>query len=70
MKTSPTAPSPDSAVQEAQKLYREFHARCFWSFDPHLVVTADKINWVRRGLRHHGGMRGWKAAQRLPETPQ
>lgn len=52
-------------VAEAQRLYRQFHVRCFWSYRPDVVITADKVAWVRAGLRRHGGMAGWRAAQKL-----
>lgn len=58
------APSA-SVVAEAQRLYRLYHARCFWSYRPELVITPDRVEWVRNGLRRHGGMAGWRAAQRL-----
>lgn len=55
----------EGAVLQAQELYRKFHARCFWSYRADLEITAAKITWVRDGLRRHGGMAGWRAAQQL-----
>ena len=55
----------ESAVLQAQELYRKFHARCFWSYRADLKITPAKITWVRDGLRRHGGMAGWRAAERL-----
>jgi hypothetical protein len=33
----------ESAVLQAQELYRKFHARCFWSYRADLEITAAKI---------------------------
>ena len=59
-----TDPSP-AVTQEAQRLFREFHALCFWSHRPDLEITPDRVAWVREQLRRNGGMKGWRAAQRL-----
>jgi hypothetical protein len=53
------------AVREARRAYREFHASCFWSFDPDYRVTADDIPWVAERLMRFGGRRGWEIGARL-----
>ncbi len=52
-------------VREARRLYRRFHAECFWSFDPDYVVGKGDIAWVAEHLRRHGGRRAWEAAVKL-----
>lgn len=54
-------------VREARRAYRDFHASCFWSFDPDYVVTSKDIPWVVQHLQAHGARAGWeKAAQLCP----
>ena len=52
-------------IREARKLYRKFHARCFWSAPPDLKITGEDLDWVIRKLREQGGREGWEAAARL-----
>ena len=52
-------------VREAGRMYRRFHAECFWSFDPDYRVRSSDIAWVSRQLRKHGGRDAWEAAGRL-----
>lgn len=65
MKQTANSELPSSVIVDAQQLYREFHARCFWSYRPDLEITPRQVAWIRDGLRRHGGMAGWRAAQRL-----
>ncbi len=52
-------------VREARRMYRRFHAECFWSFDPTFVVRSSDVAWVAEQLRKNGGRRAWAAASRL-----
>ena len=52
-------------VREARRLYRRFHAECFWSFDPDYRVGSSDIAWVAQQLRKHGGRDAWEAAGKL-----
>jgi len=49
----------------ARQAFREFHAQCFWSYREDADITEDKISFVVRGLREHGGLAGYKAAAEL-----
>jgi hypothetical protein len=49
----------------ANRLYREFHARCFWHCPRELTITEELIPFVVKGLRAHGGHHGFKLAGRL-----
>jgi hypothetical protein len=65
------AQTPSSPPQErerlelANRLYREFHTRCFWHSPRDLVITADLLPFVVKGLRTHGGRRGFMLAGQL-----
>jgi hypothetical protein len=52
-------------VREARRMYRRFHAECFWSFDPHYRIGLSDIAWVAEQLRTHGGRDAWEAAGKL-----
>jgi len=52
-------------VELARQAFREFYARCFWSYREDLEITEEWIPFVIRGLRQHGGMSGYRAASKL-----
>jgi hypothetical protein len=52
-------------VREARRLYRRFYAKCFWSYDPKLVIGAADVAWVAQQLMKHGGREGWEAGAKL-----
>ncbi len=54
-----------SAMELAQRYYREFHILCFWHMKPDLTVTEDHIPAIVDGLRKHGGRKGMLAADQL-----
>ena len=58
-------------LELANQLYREFHTRCFWHSPRDLVITEDLLPFVVKGLRTHGGHRGFILAAKLqpPVTP-
>ena len=65
--------SPDQAramvrIREARKLFRAYHARCFWWAPADLVITPERVAWVADHLRKHGGRLEWRLAARL-EVP-
>jgi hypothetical protein len=76
----PTAESKCTRLELANQLFREFHTRCFWHSPRTLIVTEDLIPFVAKGLRTHGGRRGFLLADKLdssgtmcdpaPETPK
>lgn len=62
--------SPEQArdmvrVREARRAFRAFHAKCFWYLRPDLVATLDDVPEIVRGLRRHGGRKGFLIAARL-----
>ena len=52
-------------LQLAMDAYREFHAECFWYLRPDLPIDVAAIPEIARGLRRHGGRRGFLLAARL-----
>lgn len=52
-------------VREARKLFRKYHASCFWSSPPDLDIGKHDVEWVARTLMKHGDLEAWRAAQRL-----
>lgn len=69
-RTSRRVLTPDAAremvkVREARRLYRRFHAQCFWSYDPGYRIRKNDIGWVVEQLKKHGGREAWKQAVKL-----
>jgi hypothetical protein len=62
------AHKPELRIDLARRLYREFYAACFWHLKPDLDVTQEMIPIIVRGLRSHGGRRGFLAAAQLEES--
>lgn len=56
-------------LELANRLYREFRTRCFWHSPPDLVITEDLLPFVIKGLRTHGGHRGFQLAAQLQGQP-
>jgi hypothetical protein len=52
-------------LQLAQQLFNEFYGACFWHMKPDLLITQAMLPLITKGLRTHGGRRGWMAADRL-----
>ncbi|HKI32365.1 MAG TPA: hypothetical protein VKA46_10890 [Gemmataceae bacterium] len=67
-KLTPTIATPqngDERVELANQLFHEFHTRCFWHSPRDLVITEELIPFVVKGLRTHGGRRGFMLAGKL-----
>ncbi len=52
-------------VREAKRAYQAFYGQCFWHLRPDLNITLDDIPEIVRGLRQHGGRRGFLLAAKL-----
>lgn len=52
-------------LELARKAFKDFYAQCFWSYRDDLDITEEKIPFVIRGLRHHGGHKGYKIVAEL-----
>jgi hypothetical protein len=56
---------PRDRLDLAQRAYREFRSRCFWSYRPDLRITEAEIPFIIRELRRNGGHAGYKVAAQL-----
>jgi len=54
-----------STVEQAQLLFEQFYAQCFWHMRRDLVVTERDVLAIVHGLRTHGGRAGFLAAEQL-----
>ena len=52
-------------IELARKAFKTFHTQCFWSYREDADITEDKIPFVIRGLREHGGLAGYQIAAEL-----
>jgi len=55
----------DERLALANRLFREYHASCFWHSPRDLVITEELIPFVVKGLRRYGGHQGFFAAAPL-----
>ena len=62
---SPEAARDMVRVREARRIFREFHAQCFWFMRPDLQVNSDDIPELVKGLRQNGGRQGFLLAAKL-----
>jgi hypothetical protein len=60
-----TPQNRNERVELANQLFREFHTRCFWHSPRDLVIIEELIPFVVKGLRKHGGRRGFILAGKL-----
>jgi hypothetical protein len=52
-------------LELARQAFKDFHALCFWSYREDAEITEEKIPFVIRGLREHGGLAGYRKAAEL-----
>jgi hypothetical protein len=57
--------STGERLELANQLYRQYHTLCFWHSPRDLVITEELIPFVAKGLRNHGGRRGFILARKL-----
>jgi len=51
--------------KRARQAFKDFYAHCFWSYREDAEITEEKIPFVIRGLREHGGLAGYRTAAEL-----
>ena len=69
-RTEQSSPGSDAAARQARlqlarKAFKDFYAQCFWSYREDAEITEEKIPFVIRGLREHGGLAGYRIAAEL-----
>ena len=52
-------------LELARKAFKEFSAQCFWFWNENAEITEETIPLIIRGLRLHGGHKGYKIAAEL-----
>ncbi len=52
-------------LELARRAFEEFSAQCFWSAPADLQVTEKDIPFIIRGLRLHGGHKGYRIVAEL-----
>ena len=52
-------------LELARHAFKEFSAQCFWSAPADLEVTESDIPFIIRGLRLHGGHKGYRIVAEL-----
>jgi hypothetical protein len=55
----------EERLELANRLYREYYSQCFWHSPRDLLITEELIPLVVRGLRKHGGRRGFIQSAQL-----
>jgi hypothetical protein len=63
--TEPTPEQSQCRLELARHAFKEFYAQCFWSYCEDAEITEEKIPFVIRGLREHGGLAGYRTAAKL-----
>lgn len=53
------------AVRMARHAFKQFRAKCFWSFRDDLAIGPAQVPWVAEQLRKHGGRDAWTQAAKL-----
>jgi len=69
MSVSPSSPTAEAQrarrVALARQAFRDFYARCFWSYSADLLIEEKDVAFVVRGLRLNGGKAGYRVAAEL-----
>ena len=63
--TATEAEARQRRLELARKAFKDFYAQCFWSYREDAEITEEKIPFVIRGLREHGGLAGYRVAAEL-----
>ena len=52
-------------LELARRAFKDFYAQCFWSYREDAEITEERIPFVIRRLREHGGLAGYRVAANL-----
>lgn len=52
-------------VRQARRLFRKYHAQCFWFMRDDMILSLADVPEIVRGLRQNGGREGFLLAARL-----
>lgn len=62
--------SPETAknmvkIREARRIFKKYHSRCFWSFDPQYKVQLSDLAWLIEQLKKNGDRKLRELASKL-----
>jgi hypothetical protein len=52
-------------LELGRKAFKEFSLQCFWSWPEDAEIAEEAIPFIVRGLRLHGGYKGYQIAAEL-----
>jgi hypothetical protein len=52
-------------LELARRVFKEYYAQCFWSWDSALEIRESDIPHLVEGLRENGGHQGYRLAREL-----
>lgn len=52
-------------LREARRAFKNNFARCFWSYDPDLLIRYEDIPWVSEQLMKNGDRKLWELGVKL-----
>lgn len=52
-------------IGRAQEIYKQMHSRCFWHYDPSLIINDENFSLIIDGLKKYGGREGFLLANEL-----
>ena len=55
----------EEKLEHARRVFKEWFARCFWSWNPDVVITEKNLPLLIRDLRLNGGHQGYRIASQL-----
>lgn len=55
----------EEKLELARRVFREYFAQCFWSWNPDVVLRDEHLPMIVQGLRLHGGHAGYRIVEQL-----
>ena len=55
----------EEKLELARRVFREWFARCFWSWNPDAIINEENLPLLIRDLRLNGGHKGYRIAAQL-----
>lgn len=52
-------------VREARRAFNRYHAQCFWSYDPGMIISIHDVPWIAQTLKKNGNREAWEIAEKL-----
>lgn len=55
----------EEKLELARRVFREYFAQCFWSWNPDVVLRDEHLPLIVKELRLHGGHAGYRIVEQL-----